>query len=261
MSEQIETWNTIVRRAFGDGTRILFPRFFPSKKNQVTLLELERGGEKFEVLAKFFVWGNPEIEWETASSAGEAGIPVPGLIRKIDNVIFMEFVPGKTLIAMAEEDPGAFDAKPLARWLGKFHKAFASEDGLTTLKGDVMLPNFIISEKDGRIYGLDFEESKKGRPIFEIANLAATIISSGKLWQAPAVEGIRIFIEAYLEENKIRIDAEELRALIIESLKSRIQFMPRREALFKQVISGIRKEEPESFGIAAQNTQGDVKKG
>jgi hypothetical protein len=247
MTDQLETWNSLVQRAFGAGARILFPRFFPSKKNQVTLLEMEQDGRKFEAMAKFFVWGNPDVEWEALSRAREAGVLVPGLIRMLDNVIFLEFVPGKTLSSIADDDPDSFDTGALARWLGKFHKALEMEDGLTILKGDVMLPNFIKNESDGEIYGLDFEESTAGRPICEAACLAATVISSGKLYQSPGIGRIREFIKAYHRENPINIDPEELKKLIIESLKSRIRFMPHREECFRKIVADIEKERAENL--------------
>ena len=117
-------WNKIVRKVFGSEARIIFARFFESKKNQVTLLRLDFNGEVREVVAKYFVWGDCRLEWDVLNRAARAGLPVPEPLGIDEPVIFTGVVPGCSGKVICSRDPAALDFSAMGRWVGLFHRAF-----------------------------------------------------------------------------------------------------------------------------------------
>jgi tRNA A-37 threonylcarbamoyl transferase component Bud32 len=233
-------WNKIVKKAFGESTEIIFPRFFESKKNQVTLLELTNGEKNFNVIAKYFVWGDPEKEWNALTKAYNLGIKVPKPIMRLGEINFIEFIPGKTLKNIVEKDLSNFEPSVLGSWFGKFHKAFTLEGGMTTLRGDAMLPNFIIHKDSGQLYGVDFEESEQEKPDKEIADIIATLLIIGTPNNPIDFKRPGIFIKSYQKENPTQINPDSIFENLITQLQRRIRFMPYRKEEFESYIETLR---------------------
>lgn len=227
-----ESWIELVEKEFGPGTKIIFPRYFYSKKNQVTLLDMKKGGVRFQALAKYFVWGDPTQEWEVLQQAHRAGLNTPKPININGNVIFMEFIPGRSLKSIADSGEN-IPAEMLGQWYGKFHRAFKKEDS-TILKGDGMLPNFIIHKDTKELYGVDFEESSRGREITEIADFTTTLLSYGDSFSKDNLSRAGNFIKAYLKVNPVLLPPQEIKDLIRQNLARRISFMPELE---KEILS------------------------
>jgi len=228
-------WNDIVEKVFGKGTTIVFPRFFISKKNQVTLLNMERNGRKFRAVAKFFVWGDAQKEWDILKKSCRAGLNVPEPIDIYENIIFTKFIPGKSLKAISESESSELPVENLARWLADFHRAF--KDGeKTLLKGDVMLPNFIYQPESGSLFGVDFEECVVGREIMDVSDILTTLLVTGDSFSGENIERTRRFAWRYRQHHPIPISSGEIRDFIIETLHRRISYMPvRRDEFLKYV--------------------------
>lgn len=235
-----ERWDRTVKKAFGEDAAIIFPRFFESKKNQVTLLEISSGGELFFVVSKFFVWGRSEIEWDILNRAHDAGLSVPRPIKRVDNVIFMEYVKGKSARSILRKT-GDLDAYKIGEWMGKFHRAFIVDAGNTLLKGDVMLPNFIFTDRGG-LYGIDFEEVKTGRPVGELGDLLSSFLSVCKPGFDVGLQRCRDFIRGYVKENPVDIDDAGLIRCAVEHLERRKLYVPSLAEHLEGVIGLIKGE-------------------
>lgn len=235
-------WNEIVEEIFGRGFEIEFPRFFHSKKNQVTLLNLKRGDEKLPVVAKFFVWGEPGREWKILNDLQAAQIAAPRPLKFYKNIIFMEFIPGKDLRMIVNREPSRLDPRLPARWLAKLHREFKRANGFTLLKGDTMLPNFVVHEKTGKLYGIDFEESEFGNPMKDLGNLLVSMLllpgSDANLNYPQAAK----FLQAYLKVNPVSIDPVELKKSITGDMHLRCSFSPHKKGEFQELIDSINME-------------------
>ncbi len=233
-----QRWAAIVKNVFGEDTHIVFPRFFNSKKNQVTLLEMDKGGVPFRAVAKYCVWGDSHWEWEILNMMYRAGIKVPRPISKYENIIFTEYIAGDNFHSLINMNQSV-DVKSLGRWFALLHKSFQRKDGKTLIKGDGMLPNFIIHEDTGEIYGVDFEESLWAEPERDLADVTATLIlatqeKEGKMDMAFS------FLEGYRGEHPIPLQNEYLKEEILANLKKRIRFSPHRRDEIEKWISKIK---------------------
>lgn len=211
MTSWPRSWERLVEEVFGPGTRIVFPRFFESKKNQVTLLTLVREAEPFQVLAKRYVWGEASREHEVLVRAHGAGLAVPRPLALHGEVGFQEVVPGTRL-----RGPVSLGrARALGRWLAAFHR----ELGL--VRGDCVLPNFLVTP-DGALVGLDFEESGPGDPLEDVAGLGVSLLLASPV---PDPSVLSALLEGYG-----RVPRRDLEPRMQADLAGRHRFLPEREA-------------------------------
>jgi len=234
-------WDSIIRKAFGKKTRMVFNRFFPSKKNQVTLLTLERDGEEFQVMSKFFVWGDECVEWDVLCKAYKAGVNVPEPVKKIDNVIFTKYVSGITLRDILYRDKNSVNLVPFIKWLADFHASFTDEKGYVILKGDTMPPNFILSDIDNKIYGIDFEESGQGKPVDDLGSFIAAVLCAKNVPE-DAKALINKLRSAYCTRSKIKLTQEELIYSILSSLDKFTSYMPNRVENIKEIRDHLKEK-------------------
>jgi tRNA A-37 threonylcarbamoyl transferase component Bud32 len=235
-----ERWKKIIHEAFGEDTSLVFPRFFDSKKNQVTLLQMQQGDKILNIVGKYFVWGDIDREWETLIRAYSIGLCVPRPIKRIENISFMEFIPGKTLKVIAEKEPEKLNPEAIGSWLGKFHGTFKKNNGETLLKGDNMLPNFIIHQETGVLFGVDFEESRYGDPTEEISDIYATLLITDIPQQGLSLINAKNFLDAYFRENQVGIDNKTFKDMIIKHIDKRKKYMPYRYDEFEDYIKLVK---------------------
>lgn len=209
-------WNRIVEIAFGCGMKITSKIFFFSKKNQVTLLKLRRSGQILQVVAKYFVWGDLLREKESLLQCSQKGIAVPRIIAEGDRVLFLEYLPGRDLLHLIQQDFEQKIITDLATWLVDFHRAFAL-GGTTLLKGDLRLHNFVFSR--GRIFGLDFEEARCGKPDLDVADLLASLLDSAKGSDEAKMDLCREFLNVY--EKKAGTVFPSIEKLVAANLRRR----------------------------------------
>lgn len=226
-------WNNIITDIFGEGTKLVFPRFFMSKKNQVTLLIMEKEGKELNIISKFFVWGNAATEWDILTKAYNAGLDVPKPIRLYENIIFMEYITGTTLMMLHDNREGRLPVELLAQWLAKFHKTFRNGEK-TMLKGDGMFPNFIYQKENHRLIGVDFEESIEGREIVDVADMMTSLLMSGDSFSLESRRETGKFLSVYRENHPVEFDGEELLHLLLRDMERRILYVPQ----MKEKIEG-----------------------
>ena len=215
-------WHKAVTSCFGAGAGIAEPLFYLSKKNQVTLLKITAAdGSTRPVIAKMFCWGEIAHEAGILEHASALRLKVPAILGRYRNILFMQYLKGPTLNSLLARRP---DAAPdllagLGSWLARWHRSFPAPGAAVLLKGDLRLQNFIV--KNASVYGIDFEESRWGHPLEDLAEISATLrLSFGRQREAKAWE--QFFWDGYLKIFPIPLQG--LDKLITASLRLRARF-------------------------------------
>lgn len=230
-------WSESIKTVFGADVSLVFPRFFPSKKNQVTLLNLKSSDRELHVIAKYFVWGDPIKEFKILTEAFQRGCKVPKPIALENNILFMEFIQGESLFSIINKK-NPIPVEKIALWLADFHKAFQTKENTMTRR-DGMPPNYIIHQYSGEIYGLDFEEAERGDPLLDLAQMSATLILWDTSPQKERKTSAMPFLNAYKRYRGIEINTEDLMPLIKEDLARRIQYSPHNKEKLSTLIKSI----------------------
>jgi len=156
---------------------------FISRRNAVYLVHLPPGDPWGEAaVCKRFSRGAAGREKEAAYLAALAarGVAVPRLLEEGEDYLLLEYLDGPTLldVLLAPEDAGATAVgratgnviAALGDWLGAFYTAAAAISGEATVFGDVNFRNFIVRD---RVFGLDLEACRPGRPEEDVGGMAA----------------------------------------------------------------------------------------
>jgi len=171
--EVSQSFTKAINNVFGFEWKIYFCKFFFSKKNQVTLLTLKREKELKQVLAKFFVWGDREKEEEILNLCASRNVKVPKVLGSFSNILFMEYLPGKSLGKATKEELFLY-IPLLINWLTSFGEAFKDR---ALCRGDITFSNFIWFKEE--IYGIDFEEVHIGNLLEDIKELTINLLLKG----------------------------------------------------------------------------------
>lgn len=217
----------------------LVQKQFKSKKNTVSYVILN---DKPRVL-KWFAPGfkkNMETEYAILKE-GSAKLNVPTPLDKDvrNNVIVMNYIIGKNLCDVINDEYTPVDEKKrhifaLAEWYVKFHKHFRIEDRLR-IRGDSVLRNFILTN---RIWGVDFEESRNGEPIEDIAGMCSSILTTDPMFTDGKFQLCKAFIEAY--EKSVKWSLGNVDDEIAYALLEKIQWRPEEEETLRKYSKRIR---------------------
>jgi len=211
------------------GGKILRTIFFPSKKNQVSLVYLRQNKKTLPVIAKFFVWGDAVKEAGVLTACRAKKIHVPKIIGQSENLLLLEYLPGKTLKECCKEDSVESCLLQLAGWMSLFHAAF--DDGKDILlKGDMTLQNFIISRRV--LWGFDFEESARGRREADIAQLCVSILCLGEGFGDWNFSACRRFIALYEKGSSKPLKGVSREAAL--ELKRRAEYLPALAGIYRR---------------------------
>lgn len=196
---------------FGDNFSIESAARLKSKKNVVLHLNIHSEVHKTttSLVGKLFVSGNFENELDKLKTSNEAGLSVPNVIGAENGVILMTFIPGDTLVNLINRtfQPEILDE--LALWYYRYHNVHAM------VKGDPRLRNFIWN--DNRLFGLDFEESKRGHWMLDIAGIAASLLDTNPVNDKRKRALVWRFLEKYTEHRGIA-RTQELDKLFIKTI-------------------------------------------
>lgn len=216
-------------------------RNLKSKKNSVSYVILD---EKPRIL-KWFVPGlknNMRIEFEILKK-GASKLNIPTVYGKDEknNVLIMNYINGKNLCDIINNEDVSIIEKQklivlLAEWFFNFHKLFKKDDKYR-LHGDANLRNFIFSD---RLWGVDFEESRTGRTVEDIASMCASILSTDPMFTKEKIYLCNIFIDSYSKHapgSISNIDNE-----ISYALLEKIQYRPECEEIFRKYSKKIKEK-------------------
>lgn len=205
--------------------KLRFLHKFQSKKNNVYLVE--RNSRR--CILKLYANGRWETEYNTLRSAYGRGIPVPRPVEMRDGAILMEYIEGKTINDLIDNGLVPELILGTASWLAGFHLAFY-DNGTVLIKSDAIFKNFIVSD---RIYGIDFEMSRPGRPEEDVGEAISYLLDTNPMFTEEKFRLARSFIKVYEQESGIRL--HDIEDSIVKSLIEAANHRPgQRELILKK---------------------------
>ncbi len=212
---------------------------FKSKKNTVAYVTID---QKPRVL-KWFVPGlykNMENEYKILSK-GAKDLDIPSVFEKDDenNVLVLSYITGENLCDLINSEEITYQEKQrlmilLAQWFNKFHSFFKEQQEFKIM-GDPELRNFIFTNK---IFGVDFEETRKGHPVEDIAGMCASILSTDPSFTKTKFKLCEKFIDEYTNIAPGRI--LNINDEIAYSLLKKIQWRPQQEETLRKYSKRIK---------------------
>lgn len=219
---------------------VLLQKRFQSKKNRVAYVIFNSQPR----ILKWYVPGlkqNMEIEYDVLKKGfSELHIPSPLEKDTENNVLVMSYITGENICDTINDPHSTPEDKIkvvqlLADWFVNFHTFFKSEDRFR-LRGDANLKNFIINK--GIVWGVDFEESRIGKPGEDLATLCASLLSSDPMFTDEKFQFCQSFLDAY--QKSVRWDVEQLNKEISYALLERIQWRQEDEEVLRKYANIIR---------------------
>jgi len=221
---------------------VLLQRRFESKKNTVAYVVYNSQPR----ILKWFVPGlkqNMDLEYSILKK-GFSDLSIPSPLEKDveNNVLVMSYIMGENVCDIVNDLQMALEEKQkvvqlLADWFVNFHTFFKSEDGFR-LRGDANLKNFILSR--GRIWGVDFEESRMGKPSEDLATLCVSLLSTNPMFTDEKFQLCQIFLDSY--RKSVKWDVENINTEISYALLERIQWRSKDEEILRKYATRIRKK-------------------
>lgn len=212
-----------------------------SKKNTVIYVTF---GNKPRVL-KCFVPGNKkrmENEYNILKK-GENKLNIPNVFEmdEENNVLILNYIIGENVCDILNDEDTSFDEKNrlmmlLAEWFYDFHTFFKQDDDFL-IHGDPTIRNFVFTD---RIWGVDFEESRNGKPVEDIAGVCASILTTDPMFTSEKNKICRLFIKNYVElaPGRIKKIDDEIAFKILE----KIQYRPKQEETLRKHSKKIREK-------------------
>jgi tRNA A-37 threonylcarbamoyl transferase component Bud32 len=225
---------------------VVIQKQFKSKKNTVAYVTLNN---KPRVL-KWFVPGklNQMNAEENVIKKGSSKLNIPIIHEKDEknNVLIMSYIVGENLCDIVNESKTSYNEKErlivlLAQWFFEFHNHF-KQNKKFFIHGDPSLRNFIFTD---RIWGVDFEESRIGKPVEDIAGMCASILSTEPMFNNEKFSLCQKLIESYQNFAPGRIT--DISSEISYSLLEKIQWRPNDEELLRKYSKLISKKGLKKF--------------
>jgi tRNA A-37 threonylcarbamoyl transferase component Bud32 len=158
---------------------IIIQKKFQSKKNTVAYV-LHQGKPR---ILKWFAPGfqnNMNTEANILTKA-TLKLALPTLFEKDskNHFLTLSYIPGANLCDLLNTTKTTAHEKKrliqlLGIWFADFHNHFKTSEH-NVIRGDATLRNFLFTD---RIWGLDFEETRPGKPIEDIATLCTSILTT-----------------------------------------------------------------------------------
>jgi len=214
---------------------------FKSKKNTVAYATLD---DKPRVLKWFVPGKKKQMDTEVSvikKGSSKLNIPIIHDIDKKNYVLIMNYIVGENLCDIINDKEISFNEKQrlivlLSQWFFDFHNHFKQNEKIF-IHGDPSLRNFIFSD---RIWGVDFEESRIGKPVEDVAGMCASVLSTEPMFNSEKFTLCNIFIENYLTLAPGRIiDTDnEISYFLLE----KIQWRPNDEEILRKYSKLIREK-------------------
>ncbi|HEC81610.1 MAG TPA: hypothetical protein ENI42_04205 [Thermoplasmatales archaeon] len=222
-------------------TNTIVQREFISRKNTVAYVLLDNKPRVLKWFAPAFK-RNMRNEWFVLRQGSSAlNIPHPYEIDSRNNVLIMSYILGENLCDLINDEKTTTGEKQrlmilLADWFAHFHVFFKDDNGFR-IRGDSMLRNFIFSD---RIWGVDFEESRVGKPSEDIAGMCSSILSTDPMFTTEKFQLCEMFIESYSE--LVEWELEDINDEIAYALLEKIQWRPEQEKILRRYARRIQEQ-------------------
>ncbi len=210
-----------------------------SKKNTVAYVTIENNPR----VLKWFVPGlkrQMKVEYSILKK-GSSKLNIPAVFEmdEKNNVLVTNYINGENLCDILNNNDVKIVEKQrlmslLADWFNDFHNFFKKDKDFV-IRGDSSLRNFIFTDK---IWGLDFEESRVGRPVEDLAGICASILSTDPMFTKEKFTLCKIFLDRYNELAPGRINniSNEVAYALLEN----IQWRPADEDVLRKQSKKIR---------------------
>ena len=210
-----------------------------SKKNTVAYVTIDNNPR----ILKWFVPGlkrQMNVEYSILKKGStELNIPAVFEMDEKNNVLVTKYINGENLCDIINnEDINQVEKQRLmsllADWFNDFHNFF-KKDKDYTIRGDSTLRNFILTDK---IWGLDFEESRIGRPVEDLAGICASILTTDPMFTKEKFTLCKILLDRYNELAPDRIN--NVNDEIAYALLENIQWRPEDEEILRKQSNKIK---------------------
>ena len=198
---------------------------FKSKKNIVAYVTINN---KPRVL-KWFVPGlkrQMKVEY-TILKKGSSKLNIPTVfdMDEKNNVLVTNYIIGENLCDIINNKDTTQAEKQrlillLAEWFNDFHNFFKKEKDFT-IRGDPGLRNFILTD---RIWGVDFEEARSGRPVEDLAGACASILTTNPMFTKEKFNLCKLLLGHYneLAPGRIANVNNEISYALLEKIQWRL---------------------------------------
>jgi len=195
-----------------------------SKKNTVAYVTIDNNPR----ILKWFVPGlkrQMNIEYSILKKGStELNIPAVFEMDEKNNVLVTKYINGENLCDIINNKNINQVEKQrlmslLADWFNDFHNFF-KKDKDYTIRGDSTLRNFILTDK---IWGLDFEESRIGRPVEDLGAICASILTTDPMFIKEKFTLCKILLDRYneLAPGRITNINDEIAYALLENIQWR----------------------------------------
>ena len=191
--DRITTLEEILDEQYGPDVSLLALERLKSRKNIVVHLTIKTKEQSIplETVAKMFVVDKFDIELQILKSSWEKSLAVPEVIEARNGVILMVYITGEPLVDVLNRTFEPSLIGMLAEWYYNYHSAH------DMIKGDPRLRNFI--HNNGRIYGVDYEESRPDSWILDISGSAASLLDTDPIFDVRKRKMCWALLETYLD--------------------------------------------------------------
>jgi hypothetical protein len=210
-----------------------------SKKNTVAYVTIDNNPR----VLKWFVPGlkrQMNVEYSILKK-GSSKLNIPAVFEmdEKNNVLVTTYINGENLCDLINNNEVKLVEKQrlislLADWFNDFHNFFKKDKDFT-VRGDSSLRNFIFTD---RIWGLDFEESRIGKPVEDLAGICASILSTDPMFIKEKFTLCRILLDRYNELAPGRITG--IKDEIAYALLENIQWRPADEEVLRKQSKKIK---------------------
>lgn len=186
-------WNAL-RNALNQRLVLVNEKLIPSRRNRVWVVETDVR----PVILKRSLSGRAENEFECLLKARDGGLDVPFPLYRSGDYMVLEYVAGERCDSLINHLFSAEAAEKLGIWLAKFHQEFG-RDNSQSIMADAELTNFQLC--DGRVFGMDLEDSCVGEPMEDVGQLIASILGSEPVFTPIKFDLCMRLLESYEKES------------------------------------------------------------
>lgn len=192
---------------------------FTSKKNKVYLIRTVTTESESKDYVRKEMGSKLTKEAAFLLKLRERGVCVPELYQSGPDYLILEYLPGPTLLEiycrLESEQADLSEVNPLfqglSNWLLDFYRSYDYK----FILGDINFRNFIVLEKN-KIFGLDFEDCRKGAVEEDIGKLCAFGLTYRPVFTNWKLRVITLLFQDLTE--KLSLDRELTRLKLKEEL-------------------------------------------
>ena len=150
-----------------------------------------------------------------------------------NNVLITSYIIGENLCDIINNEDTSINEKQrlmilLAEWFFNFHNHFKSNNNYI-IRGDSILRNFIFTDK---IWGVDFEESRKGNIEEDISDICTSILTTNPMYIDEKYKLCKIYLESYSKSYMLKYEniKKEISYSLLRTMINRGEIISKEES-------------------------------